>query len=203
MSGSPNALDYSCDWRLGLNLTASKTGCVGYLLAFSGLGGLSLKKDIEVFNPVSDRDVRTVVRQDTIECIGLIESFRFEGGETDPIRIAGYLSKGSAADVRAKLARPLANTTVKLAWYIIDFDPESKLWFEAAFLKTPKEASANIDSTGGELQLFVANDATPISETLDIGVFGFEVQVVPADKKKTTLEFATGPRRRLVKQWGE
>lgn len=203
MSASPNALGFACNWQLGLNLSSKRNGCVGYLLSFSGLGGLNLRKDIEVFNPVSDKHVRSVVKDETVKCIGLIERFDFEGGETDPIRVKSFVSKGSAADVRAKLARPLASTTLKLSWYIIDFDSESKLWFEAAFVKSPKEASANVDSTGGELQIFVDNDATPVSPTLDIGVFGFEFQVVPADKKRANLEFATGPRRRLVKLWGE
>lgn len=200
---SPNSLDFSCDWRFALNITSRQHGCVGYLLSLSGLGGLNLSADIEAWNPISDRNVRTVVSKDQVKCIGLIESFRYEGGETDPIRIRSFVSKGSAADIRAKLARPLTKTGLKLSWYIVDFDPESKSWFEAAFIKRGKEAQANVDSTGGELQIFVDNDATAVSDTLDIGVYAFEVQVVPADGKKAVLEFATGPRRRLVKAWGE
>lgn len=199
---SPNALNFDCDWRYGLNLNPSQRGTVGYLLDFSGCGGLTLSKDIEVWNPF-DSEGQTVLSGDRVKCIGLVEQFRYEGGEGDPIRIRAYLSKGNAADVRAKLARPLNNTSVKLAWYIIDFDNEAKLWYEAAFLKSPKKADANLDSAGGELQLFVDNEATSLNDTLDIGVYALEVQVVPADNKKATLEFATGPRRRLVKQWGE
>lgn len=200
---SPNSLDFACDWRLALNLSPNRQGCIGYLLSFSGLGGLRLRKDIEVWNPVSSRSVQTVVKGDKVDCIGLVESFEFEGGETDPIRIKSYVSKGSAADLRAKLARPMANTAVKLAWYIVDFDPEMKTWFEAAFVKQSKDAAANIDSTRGELQLFVDNQPTSVSPSLEIGVYAVSLQVVPADKKKTVLEFATGPRRRLVKSWGE
>ena len=200
---TPNSLDFACEWRLGLNLSPSRHGCIGYLLALSGLGGLRLKKDVEVWNPITDGSVQTVVSGDKVDCIGLLESFKFEGGETDPIRIKSYVSKGSAADLRAKLARPLSNTSVKLAWYIVDFDPEMKTWFEAAFIKKGKEAHANIDSTGGELQLFVDNQPTQVSPSLDIGVYAIVIQVVPADGKKATLEFATGPRRRLVKSWGE
>jgi hypothetical protein len=60
-----------------------------------------------------------------------------------------------------------------------------------------------VDSADGELQLFIANSGTRINEVLDIGVYAFDFQVVPADNKVTNLEFATGPRRRLVKAWGE
>ena len=195
-----NTLDFKCNWQLALNLSARQAACMGYLLSFSGCGGLKLPPDIEVFSPVDSR-TRTVVKSDTIECVGLIESFCFEGGEGDPIRFRSYVSKGAAAEIRAKLARPLTNTTAKLSWYIVDFDTESKLWFEAAYVKSPKEAAANIDSTGGDLQMFIENQATNISEQLDIGVYAFEFQVVPAESKQTTLEFATGPRKRLVKTW--
>ncbi|MEO1233035.1 MAG: hypothetical protein AAFZ18_29495 [Myxococcota bacterium] len=200
--GSPTALGFDCDWQLGLNLSARTTGCIGYLLGFNGLGGLKLDKDIEVWNPIGDDAARTIITKDKVECIGLIQSFRYEGGDEDPIQIRSYVSKGSAANVRAKLARPLANTSLKVAWYIIDFDSDEKKWFEASYLKSPKEASSNVDSAGGELQLFVSNDSTPVSESLNIGLFKLEFQIVPSDGKSATLEFATGPRRRLVKKWG-
>lgn len=202
MTDGPDALGFDCDWQLGLNLRSSRTGCVGFILSFSGLGGLDLRKDIEVPHPVSDREARTIVGQDQIGCVGLIHRFRYEGGDEDPIRIEAYVSKGSAANVRAKLAKPLADTSLSLAWYIVDFDPETKVWYEAAFLKSQKAAKANVDSTGGSLQLFVDNEATNVADHLDIGVYRLEVQVVPADKKRATLEFATGPRSRLVKRWG-
>ena len=199
---SPTSLNFACDWRYGLNLNSGTKATVGYLLEFSGCGGLSLAKDIEVWNPF-DSQGPTVVSGERIKCAGLLESFEFDGGEGDPIRMRIFVSKGNAADVRAKLARPLANTSLKLAWYIIDFDGEQKLWYEASFLKSPKKAETNVDSSGGELQIFIANSATRINDVLDIGVYALDVQVVPADNKVTQIEFATGPRRRLVKSWGE
>jgi hypothetical protein len=199
---SPTSLNFDCDWRYGLNINTNTKATVGYLLYFSGCGGLTLKTDIEVWNPF-DSEGQTVVSGERIQCIGLLERFRYEGGEGDPISMRAFISKGNAADVRAKLARPLANTSLKVGWYIIDFDGEQKLWFEAAFIKSAKFAEANVDSADGELQLFIANSGTRINEVLDIGVYAFDFQVVPADNKVTNLEFATGPRRRLVKAWGE
>jgi hypothetical protein len=196
-----NHLNFHCDWRFGFNVQSGLKGNVGYLLDWSGCGGLNLKRDIEVWNPFSTSG-QNVVSGRTIKCIGLIEDFRYEAGPSDPIRIKAYVSKGTASDIRARLARPLTNPRLKLAWYIINFDEADKLWFEAAYLKSPKMAEASLDSSGGDLQIFVDNQHTRISETLDIGVFGFEFQVVPADKKKCTLEFASGSKLRLVKQWG-
>lgn len=201
MGQDGNPLDFDCEWRFGFNLQARLKGTVGYLLEWSGLGGLSLKKDIEVWNPFSNTG-QQVVSGPTVKCIGLLEWFRFTGGQNDPIRLRAYVSRESAADVRSKLAGPLTNIRLKLAWYIVDFDASDKLWYEAAFIKNPKTAEASLDSIGGALQISIDREASRISDTLDINVFGFELQVVPANKKKTLLEFASGPTQRLVKQWG-
>ena len=197
-----NALSYACDFRFALNLTSSRKGTCGYLLAFAGLGGLSLKQDIEVWNPF-DGAGQTVVSGATIKCIGLIETLSYEGGETDPIRIKCYVSKGTQTELRSKLGRPLTNTKLKLAFYVIDFDEDSKKWYEAVFAKQPTQADASIDSQGGTLQMFVDSAPTKASPTLDLNLFAFEFQVVPQDGKSVNLEFATGPAQRLVKCWGE
>ncbi|MEY4579211.1 MAG: hypothetical protein RL701_3914 [Pseudomonadota bacterium] len=195
-----NRLEFTCNWRFALNLQPSLKATCGYLLDWSGCGGLNLTRDIEIWNPYSGPG-QTVVTGSTIECIGLIESIGYDGAENDPIHIVCYLSKGMAANVRAKLARPLTNTKLKLSWYVIDYDEERKQWYEAAYVKTPSTAQANIDSAGGDLQVFIDNDGTRVSDSLDLNVFRFEFQVIPAEGKSAMLEFATGPSRRLVKKW--
>lgn len=195
-----NPLNFDCDWRYGLNLKTTQKATVGYLLEWNGCGGLSLQKDIEVFNPCSP-DRRTVVTSATVKCIGLIERFAFEGGDNDPIRISAYLSKGMASEVQATLARPLSTTKVKVGWLVIDYDDERKQWYEAAYCKTPTKAEANIDSAEGELQLSIDTEPTRVSPSLDLNVFKFEFQIVPADGKKNQLQFATGPTRKIVSMW--
>ena len=196
-----NTWDFTCDWRAALNLRGTVKGTVGYLLHWSGLGGLNLTKDIEVWNPFNSAG-QTVVSGPKVPCVGLLERFTFEGDEEDPIRMRAWVSRGTAMDIRAKLARPLTNTKLKLAWYLIDSDESERLWFETAFLKTPQQAEVNLDSAGGELQIRIDPDSTRISEELDIHVYAFDFQVVPAEGKSHTLEFASGPTRRLVKTWG-
>lgn len=202
MSGPANNLDFDCDWRFGFNLHSRGKGTVGYLLVWSGCGGLNLSTDIEVWNPFEPPG-QTVVSGPKIKCVGLIESFRFAGGDDDPIRIAAYVSKDVAADVRATLSAPLQSTKVKLRWYIISYDDDTKCWYEAALVRDNKKVEANVDTSDGVMQMFIANQGTRIAETLDLKVYRFEFQVVPAAGKSALVEFATGPSQRLVKQWGE
>lgn len=197
---SNNPLNFDCDWRYALNLKSTSKSTVGYLLDWSGCGGLNLNKDIEVLNACS-ADRRTVVKDKVVKCVGLIETFRFAGGENDPIQITAYLSKGMASEVHATVARPISSTKVKVGWVIVDYDEECKKWYEAAFCKSPKKAEANVDSGQGSLKLEIANKGTRVSDELNLNVYRFDFQIVPADKKETQLEFATGPTRKIVTKW--
>ena len=196
-----NNLDYDCNFRFAFNLRSEAKSTVGYLLMCTGLGGLRLQKDIQVWNPFDGPGQNDSYRSTKIDCIGLIESFRFPGGENDPIRIVSYVSKGTAADVRSRLSSPLTNLKLKLSWYIIDFDNEAKVWYDAAFVKDASGTDANLSSRGGKLQIFIENKPEKITEALDVGVYRFELEVLPADGSSTTLEFASGPQQKLVRRW--
>jgi hypothetical protein len=196
-----NALHYECDWQLGFNVSARRKGTVGYLLSWSGCGGLTLAKDIEVQNPFGGAG-QTVISGHTITCVGLLERFDFAGGADDPVRLRALVSADSAANLRAKVAAGLASTKVKLAWYIISFDEDRKAWYEAALIKGEK-VDAVIDTQDGLLQLLLDSGPTPISEQLDVMVHGIEFQFIPAHGKSAQLQFATGPITRIVVPWGD
>ncbi|XXY47180.1 hypothetical protein WME91_44970 [Sorangium sp. So ce269] len=200
MEAGDNNFDFDCDYRFGFNVDPRGKATVGYLLFWSGCGGLNLKKDIEVWNPFNDPG-QTAVTGKKIACIGLLEGVRFSGEEDASMRFVAYVSQGTAADIRSKIGRPLTSTTLQMSFYVIAYDDEKKQWYEAAFSKDKKNMDANLDTTGGELQIFVSRTPTRISDTLDVKVYRFEFQVVPAKGKTATLEFALGPTQRLVKQW--
>lgn len=197
-----NNLDWDCNVRFGLDVDPRDKAAVGYLLGFDGCGGISLRKDIEVWNPY-DAAGQTVVKGATIQCVGLLESFRFRGGADDPMRFVVYVSKATAADIRAKLARPLTSTKARLSFYIIAFDDEKKEWYEAVLSKNRRELDVNLDTTGGDLQVFVSGEPKRFTEALDVKVHRFEFQVVPALGTSAEIEFSTGPTQHLVKQWGK
>jgi hypothetical protein len=195
-----NSLNYDCDWRRGFNLDPAAKDTFGYLLFWSGCGGLSLARDIEVWNPFSGTG-QTVTSGPTIQCVALIESFRFQGDQDSPIRITAYVSKETAANVRTKLANPVTATSVQVAWYVVGFDDDKKQWFEASFVKNNARAQANVDVSGGVLQMFIENQPVAVDPRLDIKVYKFEFQVVPSEGTSTLLEFATGSTQRRVVKW--
>jgi hypothetical protein len=193
-------LNYDCDWRLGFNLDPHRKGTIGYLLFWSGCGGLSLTKDIEVWNPFSGGG-QSIDAGATVKCIGLIESFKFAGEDDAPIRIVAYTSSETAANVRAKLSKPVTATSVQVAWYIVSFDDDRKQWFEASFVKDNGRTQSNVDTANGVLQLFVDNEPVRIDERLDLKAYKLEFQIIPAEGASNLLEFATSSTQRLVLNW--
>jgi hypothetical protein len=111
------------------------------------------------------------------------------------------VSKGAAANVRAKLSRPLTSTAVKVGWCVIAYDEDTKAWYEKAFVRDGGTAAACIDAADGVLQMFIANEGRRIADTLDIGVYKFVFQIVPAAGQCSLLQFATGPSTRIVCRW--
>lgn len=195
------SLDYDCDWRFGFNTAARGNGTVGYVLSWSGCGGLNLSTDITVQNPFTSAG-QTVVTGSTVSCVGLIERFAYAGGAEDPIRIGAYVSRAAAANIRAKLAQRVTSTGLQVAWYVISYDDDADQWYEAGYLDGGANADANLDTAGGELQISIANQSVPIADTINIRVFKFDFQIIPAPGAQSTLQFATGATQRIVKRWG-
>lgn len=197
----PNATRFNCDWRGALNMNPAKQGSFGYLKYWVGCGGLALKDDIKVWNPLSHAK-GLEEHGATIECVGAIERFEHFGGETDPIRIVAYVSRTNAASLRAKLASPMSNTALQVRWYIVSFDEEKKQWYEAAAIKNEANVEAQLDSMDGELQLFSERGGTKLGENIDVKLFRVEFQIVPSPDSSSELVFAFGPSTRLVFRWG-
>lgn len=198
-----NFLEFKCNWQAAFQRRDLEHGMMGYLLSWSGCGGLKLKEDAFVLTaPTVSVDGKKVCGP-TIKCAGIIDHLRYSGSATGPISLRAYLHKEMAADIRNHFSKPFANLSVKLAWLIIDFDENGSTWFGASHLKKPKAAEAVLDSVGGIPQISL--DAQPtllLSDAGNSGYIGFEFQVVPAAKKKTEIEFAAGAKERWINTWG-
>lgn len=195
-------LDVSCTWQHALNVAPNRKGPFGYLLDWSGLGGVVLAKDILAWNPLSGTS-QAHLGGPTVSCVGVIERFRFGGIETDPIRISCFLSQENQTNLRAKLARDLVNTRVKLRWSVVAYDEAAKAWYRAIELVEPRELHGVVNTVDGELQIAVEVAPTALGEQALVNVYRFELEVVPPPRKRATLHFALGQNQRIVTAWGE
>lgn len=197
-----NDLDVSCAWQQAFNVAPNRKGPFGYLLEWSGLGGLVLGKDIVVWNPLGGTS-QALLGGATVSCVGVIERFRFGGDVTDPIRISCFVSQENQTNLRAKLARDLVNTKVRMSWAVVGYDEAAKAWFEAIDLIDPQQLDGLVNTVDGALQIDIDGAPTSIGEQQQLQVYRFEVEVVPQPNKLTTLQFALGQNQRIVAEWGE
>ncbi len=203
-------LDSKCDWQGALNFQPKRHGKFGYLLFWSGCGGLDLVADITVVNPFASSGQTMTVQKDSdgisiFKCVGLIENFLFNGAENDPIRIAAYVSAQTAANLHSKFLGSVASTALQVSWYVISCDGYGEGWYEAAYVNGFAKASANIDTIDGDLQVNVADEGTSLDGkdggSIDVRLYKFEFQIVPASGETSTLQFATSKLRKLTRSW--
>jgi hypothetical protein len=192
-------LPFECSWSSAFNLSSGVKGTFGYLFDWSGLGGLILAKDILIWNPAWG-SVSTLP-DEQILCAGVIERLWFDGGSSDPIRIACFVSRDNQTNIQAKLSRDLLNTKVKTSFALIDYDEYSKSWYEAVELSNPRRLSASVNTVDGELQVSVDANATRVTPHLDLEVYRFTFELVPSDRTQAEIQFASGPTQRLVRKW--
>jgi hypothetical protein len=197
-----NDLDVACSWQQAFNVSSNQKGPFGYLLEWSGLGGLVLSKDIVVWNPLAGTG-QSLLGGATVSCVGVIERFRFGGDVTDPIRISCFLSQENQTNLRAKLARDLVNTKVRMSWSVVGYDEAAKAWFEEIDLIDPTRLDGLVNTVDGELQIDVDGGPTLVGAQQNVQVYRFELEVVPPPRKVTTLQFALGQNQRIVAEWGE
>jgi hypothetical protein len=194
-------LNFECDTAYALNLVPTEKARVGYLMSFNGLGGLSLKSDIELFNPFNSKSGE-VLKGTKVKCVGIVEKFAFGGDVKDPIRIAAYLSTANAAALRGKMTSGVKSTKLKFSFALADYDLDAKAWFEAAIVQGDKKASAAIDTMDGVLQIFCDAEPRRLDPNFDIVFCRMVFQAAPEPKQTSNLRFATGSTQKVVLAWG-
>ena len=203
------SFDYPCDWRAGFIMDPNKNQRVGYLVHFEGLNmGEFLKQDIDVFTPYSNSETNyggvTIDKEHgKATVVGVIENFSWGGGVGDPISISAYISAENAQVLQAKMKGTLdTNTIKKLAWWICDFDAETKVWYEAAYPKDPVNLQGQLNSSGSEVRLMVAPEATRVAPNVQVNVYNLMFEVIPAANSTFMLHFATSGKTNFIKNWG-
>lgn len=203
--------NYACDWRSGFVMDPSKKQRVGYLIWFQGLDmGEFFKQDIEVFSPYEANEatyseVGSLWVKDTgkMTTTAVIESFSFAGGVGDPICISAYISAENGQTLKAKMQGSLSTTKItKFAWWMVNFDEENKAWFEESYPKEPVTMTGQLNASGSDVRISVADEPTKVAPNIDVNVYNVYFEVVPAANATYALHFATSIQTKYVRNWG-
>ncbi len=209
---------FACDWSAGFVMDPTKKQRVGYLTAFEGLGlgSDNLPADIAVYSPYggpagayAGLGALLDTSSRLMSTVGVLESLTFEGGVSDPICVSAYLSQQNAVLLKAKMKSTLTTTKItKLGYWIVNFDEETKVWFEEAFPLGALGAEdgglkGQLNAPGGlDVRLQIADEPVKVSPSIDVNVYKMYFEIVPAADALYSLNFATSPQTKFVRNWG-
>lgn len=210
--------DLPCDWRSGFVMDPTKKQRFGYLIDLHGLGlGQPLPADIKVYTPFnagasgqlkySELKLTGATPEKpigTANVVAVIDHFSWSGGVGDPISISCYVSSENGKQLKSLQQLTLKTTTISsLAWWIADFDEETKKWFEEAFPIAPKHITGQVNAPGkNDIRLHVSTAPEKVAPNIDINVYNLQFEVVPAANQQCTFHFANSSTKKVVKSWG-
>lgn len=204
------SFNYACDWKSGFVMDPNRKQRVGYLVQFQGLNMQDfLKPDIDVFTPYNSAEAsygEVTLEQETgkITVVGVLDSFSWGGAVGDGLCFGAYISAENAEVLSAKTKTTLdTNVVNQLAWWIVNFDEENKVWFEECHPLEPTVVQGQINAPpGGSVALHVSPEPTKVASNIDINVYNVYFEVIPAANETFALHFATSLKTKFVKNWG-
>jgi hypothetical protein len=203
---------YECDRESGFVADPNSHKRVGYLTRLAGFGLANpVTPDLTVSIPYSGQpkysgitltqpDAGSTVR--TASVVAVLGDFSWAGGIGDALDLDFWCSPENASTIRTVLQLGLDNRVVKgLGWWIIDYDPELKRWFEQSFPASGAAVSGLIGGRDHQGLVVDANPA-PVVDGIDVEVCKASISVVPAATQQYSLEFASSAEKQIMKSWG-
>jgi hypothetical protein len=206
------AFTYECDRESGFVADPNMRKRVGYITKLDGFGlahpaaadltvsvsysGQPKYSGIALAQPTAANAPRTT------SVIGVVDKFSWAGGAGDAIELDFWCSHANASAIKLLQQDTLKTNAVKgLGWWIVDYDPEVKQWFEEAF---PASGAAITGLIAGQGNPELNADLTPVPVTggIDVDVYKISISVVPAANQQYSLEFANSANKPVVKSWG-
>lgn len=133
-----------------------------------------------------------------INVIGVLEKFEWDGGVGHPVTFEALMSQENAEQLKA--TQQSALTTVDaIGWWIIDYDQETKTWYEAFY---PSGPVSGLVGPKDNPELNVDLNPVPAALGSDLNVYRVELAVIPAVNTQFTFHVATSPTTRTVASWG-
>jgi hypothetical protein len=187
--------EYGCNVAYAFAVDPNEHPRVGWVTALDGFGlpPGALKADLTLTKPTTGG---------TVPAVGVLERFFWGGDVGDPLILDFYVSQENATQIKTLQQMALKTDSVStLGWWIADYDPETKLWFEQSFPMSPTTVSGTIQGKDNPA-LDVDLAGAPMKDGADVMVYKVTIGVVPAANQQFALHFANSAQAPLVKAWG-
>ncbi|HJP77043.1 MAG TPA: hypothetical protein VJ914_22425 [Pseudonocardiaceae bacterium] len=202
---------YECSTAAGFLPDPATRQRVGYLTALT-IGTTEYPKDLGVFapalaEPAAFTGLGSVAPAagneglSQINVVGVLENFEWDGAAGHPVKLEFHVSQENATQLKASQQSTLTTANIKsLAWWIVDYDQETKVWYEQSF---PVNAvSGVVPGAKDNPALDVDLTGAPVKDGIDVLVYKVSISVAPAANAQYTLRFANSSRANMSKSWG-
>ena len=224
-----DGFSFNCNWREGFVPDPTRQSKYGYLMAFNACGihaseekhwvqtWCNFPKSDSYLHPKVasgfDGDLGKLQTGDdgisNIYTVGVIESLSWAGSTADPICVSAYITSELAMEIKAAQKTSFNHTRVdQLSWWLFDYDPEKKDWFENAYpngdveKKVSGEIRGQVNKNGNDVVFNIASDGVKIHPNLESMVYNIYFETVPGTDELYTLGFNLGKEKKYIKPWG-
>lgn len=182
-------LAFNCSVFHGFNWQKDEQVQVGFVESLK-IGGIELKGDLNVKNPVDTRFNTKVA--------GVMSSLQWNGSIFDPISISAHISTANKNLVASLLKKSQPNLDVEIAFAIYDYDPQAKKYYKALHTDG-KKLSCKVLNRGGESALIIDNEPagdikSPVVHLLALGI--------APQKKAMEIHLSLSVTNKVIKKFG-
>jgi hypothetical protein len=181
-------IEYTLDPSQGFAFRSDLHTAVGFITSLS-VGGKSFPADFRITVPTTPGQLTPVV--------GVLTSFSWAGGVSDPIALQARLSVQNRQLAQSLLQQGLSNTNVSCSLAIYGYDPVGQKYFLA--LSGPSNGVAVIQKNGQILAWSLATSSGPTPSSPQN--WAMNLSLVPPTGVAQTFAWSNGPGP-VVKSWG-
>jgi len=196
-----------CDWKAGFVMNSLRKQRVGYLTKFTAdaKGIADLAADIEVWCPFTGTPQYDGVKieNERSTVVGIIESLDYAGGVGDPYCFNLYISGANSTKLNTALQNTLDKTGISaIDFWLGNYDEEAKQWYDECHPAKSGEMKGMFNAEGNAVKCNVAAEGVKVQQNIDVKVYAWYFEIVPAANVLTDISFAVGLGKKSVRHWG-
>jgi hypothetical protein len=205
---------FPCNWQAAIMNDPVKPHQVGYLTEFNGIGlAAPLASDLNVqcpFNNVTaplyqGLGLGSVVKDGPIvgSIVAALQNVSWAGGIGDTFSFNCYMSQQNAVQLKTLQEQTLRTTSIyKIGWWVTNFDPQSKLWFEGLYPMSPANPGAKMNVVGQSARLNVSLIPVQVAPNVDIYLYNVSFEIAPWPGIPAIIHVATSVSQQAERSWG-
>jgi len=204
---------FACNWQAGVIMDPANKHRVGYLTEFDGIGlPAPLAKDLDVkclYNNATAPAYQGLnfslpVNQAPIagSVVAALQNVSWGGGVGDAFSFSCYMSEQNALQLKTLQNQTLRTMSIHtIGWWVTNFDPEPKVWFEELYPKSPAYPNAKLNGVGNNVRLNVSLLPVRVSPNADLYLYSVSFEVAPTAYIPAVIHLASSSSQQVVRPW--